>query len=79
MSKKIKVKSGCTFPSPVTWPSTKISDGTEELAITGSVDGCSVMPKIRFVGNGMRVDNTRVFVPSAKLSERGQSLMSNRL
>ena len=30
--------------SPITWPSTKIADGTEELVTTDSVDGCCVMP-----------------------------------
>ena len=45
MQKKFKVRMGCTVPSPLTWPSTKKSDGTEELVMTGSVDGCSVPTK----------------------------------
>ena len=45
--KKLKVRRGCTVPSPLTWPSTKKSDSTEKLATIGSVDGCSVLPETR--------------------------------
>ena len=39
MLKTFEMRRGCTVPSPLTWPSTKTCDGTEELAVTGTVDG----------------------------------------
>ena len=60
MVKKFNVRRGCTVPSPLTWPSTKKSDGTETLATTGSVDGCSVLPEIQLVGTRLRVETTQV-------------------
>ena len=30
MLMKFKMRRGCTFPSPLTWPSTKKSNGTDE-------------------------------------------------
>ena len=44
MLKKFRVRRGCTVPRPLTWPSTKKSDGTETFAMSGS-DGCSVLPQ----------------------------------
>ena len=38
------------------------SDGTEEFATTGSVDGCSVLQETQFVGTHLRVDTTRVYM-----------------
>ena len=40
---------GCTVPSPLTWPSTTKCDDTKTFAMTGSVDGCSVLPEIQYV------------------------------
>ena len=48
--KKFQVRMWCTVPSPFTSLSTKKSDGSEEFATTGSVGGCSVLPKIQFAG-----------------------------
>ena len=39
---------------------TKKSHGTEHLATTGTVDGCSIQPEILFVGTRQPVDATRV-------------------
>ena len=47
-------------PSSLTWPSSKKSDGTEEFATTGSMDGCSVLPETQFGGTRLRVVITRV-------------------
>ena len=58
MLKKLKVRRGCTVPSPLTWPSTNKSDGTKEFATTDSMDGCSVQAESQFVGSRMRVDTT---------------------
>ena len=58
--RKFKVRRGCTVPSPLTWPSTKKSDGTEKLATTDSEDGFSVLPETKFVWTRLRVDTTRV-------------------
>ena len=49
MLKKIKVRRGCTVPSPLTCPSTKKSDGTKEFATTDSMDGCNVLPETHFL------------------------------
>ena len=59
--KKLKVRRGCTVPSPLTWPSTKKLDSTEDFAMTGSVDGCGVLPETQFVGTRLRMDTTWVF------------------
>ena len=48
--KKFKVRRGCTASSPLSWPSAKKSNGTEEFAMTGSVDGCCGLPENQFVG-----------------------------
>ena len=61
MLKKLKVIRGCTVPSPLTWPSTKKSDGTKEFATTDSMDGCNVLPETQFVGTRLRMDTTQVF------------------
>ena len=45
MPKKLKVRRGCTFPSSLTSPSTKKSDGTKEFATTDLMDGCNVLPE----------------------------------
>ena len=57
--KKLKVRRGCTFPSPLTWPSTKKSDGTKDVAATDLMNGCNVLPETQFVGTRLRVDTTR--------------------
>ena len=36
------------------------SDSTEMFAMTGSVDGCRVLPETQVVGTRLRVDTTRV-------------------
>ena len=61
MLMKFKMRRGCTVHSPLTWPSTKKSDGTKEFATTDSMDGCNVLPETKFVGTRLRVDTTRVF------------------
>ena len=58
--KMFKVRRGCTVPSPLTWPSTKKSDGTKEFATTDTMDGCNVLPETQFVGTRLRVDTTQV-------------------
>ena len=60
MLKKLKVKRGCTVPSPLSCPSTKKSDGTNESASTDSMDGCNILPETKLVGTRLRVDTTRV-------------------
>ena len=84
MLKKLIVRRGCTVPCPLTLPSTKKSDGAKEFATTDSIDGCNVLPEIKFVGTRLHVDNTQassvgVTFPLGELPERGQSLTSNRL
>ena len=84
MPKKPKVRRGCTVPSQLTWPSTKKSEGSQEPASTDSMDGCNVLPETQFDGICLRVDTTRdlhIGVPSplGELTEKGQSLTSNRL
>ena len=49
MQKKLKLRKGATVPSLLTWPSTNKSDGTENIATTGSVDSCSILPETQFV------------------------------
>ena len=84
MLMKLSVRRDSTVTNPLTWPSNKMSDGTENLATTGSVDGCTVLPEPQLDGNRQRVDTTRAlfvgdFIPIWELPERGQSLTSNRL
>ena len=84
MLKKCNVRRGCSVPNPLTFPSTKNTDGTKTLAMTGSVDSCSVLSETLFVGTCLRVDTTRVlyvggFIPLWELPEIGQSLTSYRL
>ena len=83
MLKELKVGRGQTVPSPLTCPSTKKSDGTEELVVTGSVDGCSFLPDTQFVGTPLRMGTTQIlsvggFLAPWELPERGQSSTSNR-
>ena len=59
MLMKSNVIRGCIALRPLTWPSTKKSDGTKKFAMTSSVDGCSILPEIQFVGTRQRVDTTR--------------------
>ena len=54
----VQSEKGVTGPSPLTWPSTKKSDGTKEFATTDSMDGCNVLPETQFVGTRLRVDTT---------------------
>ena len=56
--KKFKVKNGCAVPSPLTWSSIKKSDGSEEFAMTGSVDSCSVLPEYQYFRTHLHVDTT---------------------
>ena len=65
------MRRGCTVPSPLTWPSTKKSDGTKEFATTDSMDGCNVLPETQFVGTRLRVDITRVLSVGGKLPPCG--------
>ena len=53
---KLEVRRGCTVPSPLSWPSTKKSDGTKEFATTDSMDCCNVLQETQFVGTRLRVD-----------------------
>ena len=75
---------GCTVPRPLTWPSNKKSNGTEEFVTTSSVDGYSVLLKTHIDGTRLRVDTTHILfigcsLPLCELPERGQSFTSNRL
>ena len=81
--KKLRVRREYTVASSLSWPSTKKSDGTEVLATSGSVDGCSVLPKTMFVGIRLCVDTTQGLsvggsFPLGELLDRGQSLTSSR-
>ena len=58
--KKLKVRRGCTVPRPLTWPSTKKSDGTKDFLTTDSMDRCNVLLETQFVGNHLREDITQV-------------------
>ena len=60
MLSKLRVRWGCKVPNPITWLSTKKPDGTEKFTMTGSVDGCSVLPEAHFVGTRLCVDITQV-------------------
>ena len=71
MPKKLKVRRGCTVPSPLTSPSTKKSDGTKDLAMTDSMDGCNVLPETQFVGTHLRVDTTQVLSVGGSLPPWG--------
>ena len=68
---KLKVRRGCTVPSPLTWPSTKKSDGTKEFATTDSMDGCNVLPETQFAGTRLRVDTTLVLSVGGNLPPCG--------
>ena len=83
MLRKLKVR-GCTVPRPLTWPSAKKYDGTEELAMTSSVDGCSVLLETKFAWSQLCMMTTQVLpvgssLPLWELPERVLSLTSNRL
>ena len=54
------MRRGCTVPNPLILPSTKNSDGTEKIAMTGSVDGCSVLSETKFFRNHLSVDTSLV-------------------
>ena len=55
------MRRGCTVPTQLpTWPSTKKSDGTEQFATAGSVDGCRVLQPTQFVGTHLYVSRTWV-------------------
>ena len=71
MLTKLKVRRGCTVPSPLTCTSTKKSDGTKEFATTDSMDGCNVLPETQFVGTRLRVDTTRVLSVGGNLPPCG--------
>ena len=83
MLKKLKLRIWVRSPSEQTWPSTKKSDGKEQFATTGSMDGCSILPETQIVGIRLSGDNTLVLsvgIPFSigELPEKGQSLTSNR-
>ena len=59
-AKGVLSEKGVYSPSPLTWPFTKKSDGTQKLLTTGSVDGCSVLPETQLVGIRLRMDTTWV-------------------
>ena len=71
MLKKLKVRRGCTVHSPLTWPFTKKSNGTKVLAMTDSMDGCSVLPESQYVGTRLRMDTTQVLSVGGYLPLRG--------
>ena len=60
MMNMLKVRRGCTVTSLLTWPSTRKSDGTEKSMLTGSVNGCSVLPQTQLVGTHLGVDTTQI-------------------
>ena len=60
MLTKLEVRRGYIVPRPLTWPSTKKSYDTEKLEMTGSVDGCSVLPETQFFETGLCMDTTRL-------------------
>ena len=71
MLTKLKLRRGCTVPSPLTRPSTKKSDGTKEIATTDSMDGFNVLPETQLVGTRLRVDTTRVLSVGVNLPSCG--------
>ena len=77
--KRMKVKR-VTFHCQLTWPSTMKSDGSEEFAATGSVDGIRVNPETHFIAARMYVDTTLAlaigdsFLPLGAAGERPDSL-----
>ena len=79
MLRKPNVRRGCTDCNPITWPSTKKSEGSKKFATTGSVDCCSILQENQFVMIHLRVDITWVLSVAGSLPMRGQSLTSNRL
>ena len=67
--KMAKFRMVCTVSSPLTWPSNKKSDGTDEFATTGSVDGCSIRPETHFNGTRLHVDTTQVLSVGAPVPD----------
>ena len=65
------VRRECTISSSLTWTSNKKSDGTEEFAMTGSVDGCKVLLKTQFAGIRLCLDNTLVLSVGGSLTPMG--------
>ena len=66
---------GVHSPRPLTGPSSKKSDGTEKCVMTGSVDGCIILPVTSFVRSLLCVDATLIlsvgeFLPLLELLER---------
>ena len=57
---KFKVRRGCTVPNPLTWSSTMKCDGSERIAMTGSVVACSILPETQFAWTHLRIDATQV-------------------
>ena len=58
--RSLKSEKRLHFTQHILWPSTKKSDGTEELTATGSVDGCSVLQDTKIVGICLLVHTIRV-------------------
>ena len=84
MVKKLKVRRGCIVPNQSTWPTTKKSNRAENVATTGSVDGCSILPETKLLGTHLRMDTAWALSVGGCLlqleqPERGQSLTSNHL
>ena len=50
---------GVHSPRQLAWHSTMKFDGTEKFVMTGSVDGCIILPETQFVGTHLHVDTTR--------------------
>ena len=57
---------------PLSWPPTKKSDGTEESATTGKVDGCRVLPETQFFWSRLHVDSTRVLSVESSVFPMGR-------
>ena len=76
--KQLKVRRACTITGPLT------SDGAENFAATGSVEGCSVLPRHSWSGPAcawthQRFNQYGISFSIWELTESGQSLTSNRL
>ena len=83
MTENINMRRGVTVPSPLSWLSTKKSNGTEEFVTSGSL-GSSILPETQFVGTLLHTDTTQVLsaglpFPLGERPERGQCLTSNTL
>ena len=75
MQNVLKVRGHKKFIWYLFWSaSTKKSDGTEGFLMTGSVDGCSVLPETQFADTCLRANTTQVlsvggFPPTMEAAE----------